>query len=185
VTKTRVLVADPPWKFGDSLPGKGRGAAKHYPCLTARELMRFPLPEMADDSLLVLWKVAAMPQEALDVARAWGFTPKSELVWQKLSASGKHHFGMGHYVRASHETALICTRGRFKVASRSVRSTFEAPIGLHSAKPERFYAIVEELAGHGPYVELFGRRLREGWTVLGNEVETGPHTALLASGGER
>lgn len=32
-----VIAADPPWQFSDHLPGKKRGAAKHY-CLAAAEL---------------------------------------------------------------------------------------------------------------------------------------------------
>jgi N6-adenosine-specific RNA methylase IME4 len=53
--KFSVLEADPPWKFGDNLPGKGRGAAKHYPCMTIDELRGFPLPPLADDAVLLLW----------------------------------------------------------------------------------------------------------------------------------
>jgi hypothetical protein len=45
----QVLVADCPWRFSDSLPGRGRGASKHYPCMSISDLCRFPLPPMADD----------------------------------------------------------------------------------------------------------------------------------------
>jgi N6-adenosine-specific RNA methylase IME4 len=77
------LVADPPWRFSDGLPGLGRGSSKHYQCLTVSEIMRFPLPRIADNALLFLWRVASMQQEALDVAHAWGFTQKSEIAWVK------------------------------------------------------------------------------------------------------
>lgn len=165
----RVLLADPPWRFGDKLPGKGRGAVKHYPCLALRELCFFPLPPLADDCLLLLWRVAAMQQEALAVCSAWGFVVKSEIVWRKLTVSGKAHFGMGRYVRASHETCIVATRGRVKVADRAVRSVFDAPVQEHSRKPDAIYEIAERLVPGGPYVELFGRRRRAGWTVLGND----------------
>lgn len=167
-----VLCADPPWLFGDNLPGPKRGAAKHYPCMTVDDLCAFDLPPLLDDCRLFLWRVASMQEEALLVAHAWGFTVKSELVWLKRTATGKRWFGMGRQVRAEHETALICTRGKPEpVRDRSVRSTFEAavPDGRHSAKPEEFYDIVERLCA-GPYVELFARRQRPGWTCLGNEV---------------
>jgi N6-adenosine-specific RNA methylase IME4 len=167
-----VLVADPPWRFKDTLPGKGRGAAKHYPTMTAKDLERFPLPPLADDALLCFWRVAAMQQEALDIIEAWGFTLKSELVWQKTTSGGRLHFGMGRIVRAAHEVCLLATRGRFKVADRAVRSTFDAPVGRHSAKPDRFYRIVERLSP-GPYAELFARRPRAGWSCYGNEIEGG------------
>jgi hypothetical protein len=31
----RLLLVDWPWKFGDSLPGKKRGASKNYVCMPA------------------------------------------------------------------------------------------------------------------------------------------------------
>jgi N6-adenosine-specific RNA methylase IME4 len=165
-----VLEADPPWKFGDSLPGPKRGAASHYRYLALPELLRFPLPPLADDAVLFLWRVASMQQEALDVVKAWGFTVKTEIVWQKMTKTGKKHFGMGRIVRASHEVCLVAKRGRPVVMDRSVRSTFSAPVGRHSQKPDEFYGIVERLY-NGPYARLFARAQRPGWTSFGNEIE--------------
>jgi N6-adenosine-specific RNA methylase IME4 len=164
----RTLVVDCPWRFGDSLPGPKRGASSHYGCLDVAELKAFPLPPIADDAVCFFWRVAAMGEEGYAVLRAWGFVPKAELVWVKRTKHGKRHIGMGHYVRAEHEVCLIGTRGRPEMLSKSVRSTFEAPVGRHSEKPDAFYRIVERLAP-APRVELFGRRLRPGWTVLGND----------------
>jgi N6-adenosine-specific RNA methylase IME4 len=170
MTPAAVLVADPPWRFGDKLPGPGRGAEKHYPTLSVGELCSFPLPPVADDARLLLWRVASMQDEALAVARAWGFTVKSEVVWLKRTVNGKRWFGMGRQVRMEHEVCLIATRGRPNNPRRKdVRSTFEAAAGRHSAKPEAFYDLVESLYA-GPYVELFARRHRPGWTCLGNEL---------------
>lgn len=111
-----------------------------------------------------------MVEEAYSVVRAWGFVPKSEIVWRKLTPKGRLHFGMGRTVRASHETCIVAKRGRIGVKNRSIRSMFEAPVGRHSAKPESFYDLVEDLVD-GPYVELFARRHRPGWTCIGNELE--------------
>ena len=183
MTAARVLCADPPWKFRDKLPGDGRGAEKNYPCMTVEELCAFELPPLAPDCYLFMWRVSSMVEEAYRVVRAWGFTPKSEIVWQKLTANGKPWFGMGRTVRASHETAIIAVRGKPKPLSMSIRSTFATdedafdapPLSAiarkekHSAKPEEFYDLVERLAP-GPYVELFARRQRPGWTCLGNEI---------------
>lgn len=167
---SRVLCADPPWKFRDKLPGPGRGADKHYPTLTVEELCAFQLPPLADDCHLFLWRVSSMVEEAYRVVRAWGFVPKSEIVWLKRTVDSKRHFGMGRHVRAEHETAIIAVRGRPKVIDRSVRSTFEAVAErVHSRKPEEFYDLVERLCP-GPYAELFARRHRVGWACLGNEL---------------
>ena len=164
----RTLVADPPWQFGDRLPGK-RGAEKHYDVLTLEDIKNFPLPPLADDCRLFMWRVASMQQEALDVIKAWGFTLKTEIVWVKKTTNGKRAFGMGRTVRAEHETCLIAVRGRPDVLSRSVRSVFEAPLGAHSAKPDAFYDLVDELSP-GPTAELFARRQRIGWHCEGNEL---------------
>lgn len=169
----RVLAADPPWQFQDKLPGNGRGAAKHYPTLSVSELMRFPLPNLADPCLLALWRVASMQQEALDVIRAWGFTLKTEIVWNKKTASGKQAMGMGRLTRGAHEVCLLATRGRFVVADRGTRSVFDAPVLGHSMKPASFYHLLERLSGEGPYVELFARAGRPGWHCYGNELPGG------------
>lgn len=173
----RVLLADCPWQFRDKLPGKTRGAARQYACMSPQELERFALPRLADNCLLLLWRCASMQLEALSVMQAWGFVPKSEIVWIKTTR-GQHakgqprtlHFGMGRYVRSSHEVCLIGVRGRVEVSDKAVRSVFAASVQEHSRKPDDIYEIAERLVPGGPYVELFGRRARPGWTVLGNEV---------------
>lgn len=184
----RVVVADCPWSFSDGLPGKSRGAAKNYRTMTQAAIESYLRDtgldqQIAPDALLFLWRVSAMVPEVYAVARAWGFVPKAEIVWVKTERSGVRHFGMGHYVRNSHECCVIARRGNAKVQSRSVKSVFEAPIGLHSQKPEAFYRIVERLA-EGPYLELFARRHRPGWTGVGDELPE-ITAATAASGGTR
>lgn len=168
----RVLLADPPWQFRDRLPGPRRGAAKHYRCLSVEELCAFPLPPLADDCALFLWRVAAMQQEALDVMGTWGFALKGEIVWVKRDRSGKPWNGMGWTVRGAHETCLIGKRGKPVRRSASVPSTFEAVANrkVHSEKPAAFYDIIESLYD-GPYVELFARKPRAGWTGLGDQIQ--------------
>jgi len=176
VGPARVLLVDCPWQFRDSLPGKSRGAAKNYACMSERELCFFKLPPLADDCLLLFWRVASMQREAFTVITAWGFTVKSEIVWRKLTATGKLHFGLGRYTRASHEVCLLATRGRVKVADRAVRSVFDAPVPtengkkVHSRKPDAIYEIAERLVPGGPFVEMFARRRRAGWQCYGNEL---------------
>ena len=166
----RTLVADPPWRFGDSLPGDKRGATKHYKTMSLEEIKNYELPPLADDCRLFLWRVASMQQEALDVIEAWGFTLKAEMVWRKMTTYGKVHFGMGRQVRNAHEVCLIATRGKPERTSGRIRSIFDAPVGVHSQKPEIFYRNVENLSP-GPYCELFARATRSGWTCSGNEIE--------------
>jgi N6-adenosine-specific RNA methylase IME4 len=170
----KVVTADPAWRFGDALPGKARGAGRNYMTMTVDEICAMDLPPIADDAFLFLWRVSAMVEEGYRVGRAWGFEPKTEIVWQKLTKNLKPWFGMGRIVRASHETCIVFTRGKPKPLVKNIRSRFSAvvPVGangryLHSAKPDSFGDLVELLAP-GPYVELFARRARPGWHCVGD-----------------
>lgn len=170
----RTIVIDWPWKFSDALPGKTRGAAKNYNVMSHTQVNAWRATwnfTMANDVHLLFWKVAAMPQEALDIVRNLEFKIKTELVWRKLSKTGeKEHFGMGRHVRAMHETCLIAVRGKPKVLQKSTRSVFDAPYtGVHSQKPDEFYSLVERTFP-GPYVEFFSRKTRCGWRQYGNEL---------------
>jgi len=54
------------------------------------------------------------------------------------------------------------------VQSRAPGRWYEWPRGKHSAKPEAFLDLVEQVSP-GPYLELFARRQRLGWDTWGNE----------------
>lgn len=177
----RVVCADPPWSFGDKLPGASRGAEKNYAVMTVEDICRLALPPISENALLFLWRVSSQPEEALRVVRAWGFVPKTEIVWLKKTANGKRWFGMGRIVRAEHETCIVAKRGRVDVLAKNIRSTFEAASGTHSEKPECFYTDIVEKLSEGPYLELFARRTRSGWVTLGNEVpNAGVHLDVIA-----
>jgi N6-adenosine-specific RNA methylase IME4 len=173
----RVIAADCPWKFDDK-PGR-RGAESNYQCMSVEDICRFPLPPLASDCVLFLWRVTVLQAAALEVIRMWGFTLKTELVWLKKTTTGENRFfGMGRILRAEHEVCLVATKGRPQVKNHSTRSTFvtdfdvtgfSAPVGRHSQKPEKLYEIIESLFD-GPYVELFARRHRPGWTCMGDEL---------------
>lgn len=187
-----TLCADPPWKFGDKLPGKSRGAEKNYPCMSVQDIKSYPLPSLAESGFLYLWRVSSMVEEAYSVVRAWGFVPKTEIVWRKLTKNGKVHFGMGRYLRASHETCIVASRGKAAslVMDHGVRSILEDyelsnegdtvlsdVVSAHSQKPESFYNLVERLTP-GPYCELFSRQYRSHWLQYGLELPGGeiqPH----------
>jgi N6-adenosine-specific RNA methylase IME4 len=165
-----ILIADPPWTFSDKLPGPGRGAEKHYRCMSFEEIATFPVP---DADALFLWRVGAMQQEALLVIEEWGFQPpQREVVWVKLTKDeSRIRMGMGHVVRNAHEVCLIATKKGRKVErlAKNIPSVFYAPREEHSRKPDVFYDIVERLYP-GPYVELFARRHRPGWDCRGDEL---------------
>lgn len=172
MTAPLCIVVDPPWQFGDALPGKTRGAAKQYSCMTSDAIGPFIAGYCTGvtNAVLFCWRVAAMQGEAFRAIHDAGFIVKSELIWEKLTRNGLPWFGMGRYTRAAHEVCLIATRGRAFPEVRNVRSRFAAPVREHSRKPEEFYAIVEQLYPSSPKVELFARTPRAGWTQHGLEL---------------
>jgi N6-adenosine-specific RNA methylase IME4 len=172
-------VTDPPWPFSDHCPGKGRGAAKHYETMSLADNIAYHhetmLPQLADVAWVFMWRVAAMQADALILAQELGLTVKAEMVWVKTKdpARRRLQIGMGHFTRGCHETCLICVRGKSPsrlTLSHSEPSVFFAARGAHSAKPDEFYEKVERLVP-GPRLELFARKLRQGWTQIGDQLE--------------
>ena len=125
----------------------------------------------ADNCTLIMWYVGSMPQEALDLVEAWGFTIKNMngFVWNKLTTKGKPFFGMGFRTRAGSESAIIAIKGKPKVYSHSVRAVHEYQVTKHSIKPPEFRDHIVELCGDLPRLEMFARDSTEGWDVFGNE----------------
>ena len=82
-------------------------------------------------------------------------------------------FGMGRLFRQCHEICLIGTRGKIysQLANKSQRSVGFAENLKHSAKPEDLQDSLEAMFPKARKLELFARRLRPGWTCLGNEID--------------
>lgn len=169
-----TLVADPPWSYGDKLPGPGRGAAKHYETMSVREiaLLGAEIQDvMAPDAHLYLWCTNGFIEEAHEVVRSWGFrtTNKQLITWVKMTNDGKRvRIGMGRNYRNATEQCIFATRGRLPVLRRNVPNVIFAPRGLHSAKPQEFYDMVAGMSP-GPRLELFSRTVREGFHGWGYE----------------
>lgn len=180
----KLIYCDPPWSFSNKKTGGSMksGADAQYPTMTIDDLKRMDIQSIADkDCLLVMWWVGSMPQEAIDLVNAWGFTIKNMngFVWNKLTKHDKPFFGMGFYTRAGSESCIIATRGKPKIANHGVRavSCLESdnyieskPVTRHSAKPGVFRKKCLQLMGNVPRLEMFARAEVAGWDVFGNEV---------------
>ena len=163
VRRWTTILADPPW---DHQQRGARGAARHYPLMSAEAIAKLPVRALASESShLWLWVTNASLWAGKHVMESWGFTYRSILTWVKP------RLGLGSYVRNQSEHLLLGTRGRAPVQFRGQGSWFYAPQQEHSHKPEEQYAIIERCSS-GPYMELFARRKRLGWHVWGNEVES-------------
>lgn len=103
--------------------------------------------------------------------------PKTQLFNEGISNVSMNDmlsFGMGHLLRGCHEICLIGTNSNKiyqQLQNRSQRTVSFAPNLKHSAKPENLQDSLELMFPNsvGKRLEIFGRRLRPGWDVIGNE----------------
>lgn len=174
--KYRVIYADPAWKFGNRNTGGSMtsSAESKYTVTSVADMAALPVAQLADEHcLLVMWWVGAMPQEAIDLCKAWGFrlVNMNGFVWRKLTKTGIPFFGMGFSTRAGSESALIGVRGKLGelIDDHSVRAVIEAKVGRHSQKPHEFREAIEKLCGDVHRVELFAREAAAGWDCWGNQ----------------
>jgi hypothetical protein len=87
-------------------------------------------------------------------------------------------FGMGRLFRQTHEICLVGTNSNkiYKhLKNKSQRSVSFGENLRHSAKPEHLQDSLEKMFPDDQFnkIELFARRVRPGWTCLGNEVCNG------------
>ena len=72
-----------------------------------------------------------------------------------------------------HELLLFGVRGKgynVKTDDKTIGSWIHAPRGKHSQKPHEFRKLIMSRS-KGPYLEMFARTDREGWTSWGNEIK--------------
>jgi N6-adenosine-specific RNA methylase IME4 len=185
-----AILADPPWRFRTwnkaTAVKKRRGngtfvsAEVHYPSMAIEDIVALPIGDLAaDDCCLFLWTCWPTLLDALAAIEAWGFEFKTcAFDWMKAHAGQIEMFredsdalmGMGYWTRANSEPFLLATRGKPKRLNADVRQGIITPRREHSRKPEGVHERIERLVA-GPYLELFARQQRSGWTVWGNETD--------------
>ena len=163
-----VIYADPEWRFEvySRDTGMDRAADNHYPTSGTDAICARPVGDIAaDDCVLFLWATVPMLPDALKVMAAWGFDYKSHCIWTK------DKLGTGYWFRNAHELLLVGTRGKIPAPAMGTQwaSTVEAAVGKHSAKPDRFYELIEEYFPTLPKIELNARNARPGWDSWGYE----------------
>lgn len=187
-----TIVADPPWPYEGTGPwgNGGRGAAarcnrphpgskERYGSMSIADLCALPVKAAAaKNAHLYLWTTNAFMVEAHQIARAWGFSPKTILTWVKTrQEDGKPSMKTGFYFRGATEHCLFCVRGSLALMGEPHATAFltPRPSAGHSAKPDYFYSMVEKQSP-GPWLEVFARPVcelwpkRVGWQTWGNEM---------------
>jgi N6-adenosine-specific RNA methylase IME4 len=175
--KYGTILADPPWQFQNRT---GKVAPEHrrlsrYGTLGIEAIKALPVEECAAEVChLYLWVPNALLPLGLEVMESWGFHYKSNLVWYKVRKDGgPDGRGVGFYFRNVTELILFGVRGkspRTREAGRSQVNVVESRKREHSRKPDELYPLIEACS-FGPYLELFARGSRRGWTAWGNQAE--------------
>lgn len=164
--KYRVIYADPPWRYGNTMPEGTTQPDDHYPLLPLDDICALPVEQLAlDDAVLFLWATSPILEDAFQVIHAWGFQYKASFVWDKV----KHN--MGHYNSVRHEFLLVAVRGSCQPDEAKLFDSVQTVERTgHSEKPEVFREIIQSLYPYGPRIELYGRKSVAGWDVYGNQV---------------
>ncbi|MDE2105270.1 MAG: hypothetical protein KGL39_49045 [Patescibacteria group bacterium] len=185
------ILADPPWHFRARTAlqvgnwTSRRDAEKHYSVMGVEDIKALPVRNIAaKDAHLFLWTTGRCLRQALEVIEAWGFRYSAiAFTWIKLKrshnplqlrcvalAEADLHVGLGLTTRKNAEFCLLGRRGNAHRNAKDVREIILAPVREHSRKPDEQYRRVERYCD-GPYLELFARQERAGWSAWGNQTD--------------
>lgn len=172
-----TILADPPWQFANRT---GKIAPEHrrlsrYDTLTLDEIAALPVAAIsAPTAHLYLWCPNALLPDGLAVMRAWGFAYKSNIVWHKIRKDGgSDGRGVGFYFRNVTELVLFGIRGknaRTLQPGRTQVNLLATRKREHSRKPDELFTLIEACSA-GPFLELFARGTKKGWTTWGNQAD--------------
>ena len=175
--KFHTVLADPPWQFQNRT---GKMAPEHkrlnrYGTMTPDDIKALPVHDIVEEPAhCYLWVPNALLPEGLEVLKAWGFQYKSNLVWHKVRKDGgPDGRGVGFYFRNTTELILFGVRGkdaRTLAPGRRQVNIIRTMKREHSRKPDEAYDIIEACSP-GPFLELFARGSRKGWTTWGNQAD--------------
>ena len=159
----QTIVIDPAWDYSEEGDNDQFGRGRPDYCLMPiEEIEALPVDRISDKNChLYIWVTNRSLPKSFRLMDKWGFRYVTCLTWIKP------HYGVGNYFRGQTEHVLFGVKGSQPLKRHDVGTWFEAPRGeRHSAKPDEFYRLVESCS-YAPYIDIFGRKEREGWSVWG------------------
>lgn len=161
---------DPPWPEHGGGKCK-RGADRHYPLVSLPNMPYVihgsrEFRQVADDAHCYMWVTNNYLPAGIRLLGDLDFRYVTNLCWVKDRS------GLGQYWRGKHELCLFGVRGdgySVRTERKDMSTVIGSPRGKHSAKPDEFHAVIEARS-EGPYLEMFARTTRPGWTAWGNEI---------------
>lgn len=178
--KYGTILADPPWRFSNRT---GKMAPEHkrlsrYGTMTLDDIAGLPIHRITKETChLYLWVPNALIADGMRVLESWGFTYKTNLIWYKVRKDGgPDRRGVGFYFRNVTEMILFGVKGpnaRTLQPGRTQPNIIISRKREHSRKPDEQYELIEQCS-KGPYLELFARNKRKGWSQWGDELLSHP-----------
>ncbi len=177
--KFDVILADPPWSYHNWTDAKNGAAVGHYSTMKDSSIADIPVDQWTKkNSVIFLWGTWPCVPEAVHVMEGWGFTHVTGFPWVKTMPSrAQLHTGIGFWTRGASEFVLVGRKGTVKRKKADVigllvweSRQFWSPVESHSFKPYTIHQWIEKMFPEARRLELFGRRQRTGWTVLGRKL---------------
>ena len=174
--KYDIIYTDPPWDYGGNKTCSGSNANNFYPTMTIKQLMNDIEVPAAENCLMFMWTSSPHMAEAIEVAKAWGFSYSTVgFVWDKQKPN------VGYYTMSQVELCLIFKKGKIPLprGSRGVRQFLSEAKREHSRKPAEIRRRIEEMFPTQTKLEMFARTSAPGWDVMGNETDKFDHESSL------
>lgn len=135
------------------------------------EICGLPVGKLAArNCTLFLWVPSSHLDKFQDILTSWGFRFCTTWIWNKVKGN------FSFYGSIAHEIIIIGARGSgvptcCPKTVQSILSVQSIPKTTHSAKPQKYYELIETLYPGRRYLELFARgEHRKGWTQWGDEI---------------
>jgi N6-adenosine-specific RNA methylase IME4 len=191
----KTVVIDPPWK--KSTGGVGHATLQpstHYDVQTKYQIINtiddwLQKHPVNSEAHLYLWTVNSFKagkhqgiMAGLEVCEALGFSPVNLIPWIKSNGGSPTPYGMRYTEMCIFAVRYNKGKGprtRYKGTPEpesvpngkglcSSKDFIFADRRQHSRKPDDFYTLVEQRS-LGPYLDLYSRTNRPGWTCVGNQ----------------
>lgn len=164
--KYRCIVIDPPYPMQkiEREERPNQGTYLDYPTMEMEDICNLPIGDLADETgcHLYAWTTQKFLPFTLELIQTWGFRYQCVMTWVKPT-------GMTPYSWMYNTELVVFARiGNLPLLRNGLKLSFEAPSNGHSVKPDVFYERVLA-ASPEPRLEMFSRRLRDGFSGWGNE----------------
>lgn len=191
--KYRAIVIDFPWGFKARAPNKNpesdRSVERHYKTMTKKEILDMATKIKSlmhpEGCHVFMWATGPFLEFAFEVGKAMGvrysstafyflkmrreFVEQIGLTTTDIAAvEDLFRVNLGFTTRKNIEPCLLF---RYRSPKRVAKDVRELVVDIqreHSRKPEEVLARIEKYC-KGPYLELFSRSSRPGWTCWGDE----------------